>query len=97
MLSLDVALQAAPAVDRVGVLSGVMLEDSLSALAAPHPSKPSVFVSHGRQDQVLSFAGAERACQMLERHGYPIEFHPFDGGHQIPNEVTSALATFIYA
>lgn len=97
MLSLDVALQAEPAVDRVGVLSGVMLADSLSGLQAPHANKPSVFVSHGRQDQVLPFAGAEHACQMLERHAYPLEFHPFDGGHQIPNEVTSALATFIYS
>jgi phospholipase/carboxylesterase len=96
MLSLDVALRAEPPVDRVGVLSGVMLVDSLSALRVPHPSKPSIFASHGRQDPVLPFAGAEHACQMLERHGYPVEFHPFDGGHQIPSEVTSALATFIH-
>jgi phospholipase/carboxylesterase len=96
MLSLDVALQADPPVDRVGVLSGVMLADSLAGLQAPHASKPSVFVSHGRQDTMLPIAGAEHACQMLERHGYPVQFHPFDGGHQIPRDVVSALADFIY-
>jgi phospholipase/carboxylesterase len=96
MLSIDVALQADPPVDRVGVLSGVMLADSLAGLQAPHASKPSFFVSHGRQDTVLPYAAAEHACQMLERHGYPVEFHPFDGTHQIPREVTTALASFIY-
>jgi phospholipase/carboxylesterase len=96
MLSLDVALQAEPAVDRVGVLSGVMLADSLAALQAQRAPKTSFFVSHGRQDPVLPFAGAERACQMLEHHGYAVQFHPFDGRHQIPGEVTAALGDFIY-
>ena len=96
MLSLDVALQADPSVDRVAVLSGAMLADSLAALQTPHPTRPRFFISHGRQDAILPFAGAEHACQMLEHHGYDLEFCPFEGGHQIPNEVTAALGSFVF-
>jgi len=95
MLSLDVALAAAPAVDRVFALSGVLLADSLPALKTPRPVKPPVFISHGRQDPMLSFTGGQKAKDLLERHGYHIEFHPFDGGHEIPPEVVKALRAFL--
>jgi phospholipase/carboxylesterase len=96
MLSLDVALQANPPVDRVAVLSGVLLAESLSALQAARDPKPRVFVSHGRQDPVLPFAAADSARRMLEHHGYAVQFQPFEGRHQIPDEVVAALADFIY-
>ncbi|HVY25878.1 MAG TPA: alpha/beta fold hydrolase [Polyangiaceae bacterium] len=96
MLSLDVALQAEPSVDRVGVLSGVMLADSLAALKTQRIDKPRFFMSHGRSDTVLPFAAAERAYEMLDARGYSVDFHDFDGGHQIPADVSEALAKFIY-
>lgn len=96
MLSLDVALQADPPVDRVAVLSGVMLADSLGALEMQRINKPRIFMSHGRQDTVLPFVAAERAYQMLEGRRYSVEFHAFDGGHQIPSSVSEALTKFIY-
>lgn len=96
MLSLDVALQAQPAVDRVIALSGVLLADSLPALQAAREPRPRIFVSHGRQDQVLPFSGGERARLLLEQHGYAVQFQAFEGGHQIPNEVTAAARDFIY-
>ena len=69
MLSLDVALAASPAVDRVVAMSGVMLADSLAGLRATRVSRPPVFISHGRQDQMLPFMAAEKAKGMLDRHG----------------------------
>ena len=45
---------------------------------------------------MLSFAGAEKAKEMLERHGYSVEWHPFDGVHEIPPTVVEALATFLF-
>jgi phospholipase/carboxylesterase len=97
MLSLDVALAAAPPVDRVFALSGVLLADSLPGLKAPRPVKPPVFISHGRQDPMLSYTGGSKAKELLERHGYHVEFHPFDGGHEIPPAVVAALRAFLLA
>jgi phospholipase/carboxylesterase len=95
MLSLDVALAASPAVDKVAVLSGVLLADSLAGLRAAGV-KPPVFLSHGRQDGVLPFAGGEAARTMLEKHGFPVTWRPFDGGHGIPPETVEALRTFLF-
>jgi phospholipase/carboxylesterase len=97
MLSLDVGLAADPPVDRVGVLSGALLVDSLPALRAPRAKRPAVLVTHGRADVRLPFHGAERITDLLAKRGFPVTFHPFDGGHEIPPEVVGALATLIYA
>jgi phospholipase/carboxylesterase len=96
MLSLDVALAADPPVDRVGVLSGALLIDSLPGLRAPGARRPSVLVAHGRSDFRLPFHGAERTSELLERHGFPVTFHPFDGAHEIPPDVVEALSSLIF-
>jgi phospholipase/carboxylesterase len=97
MLSLDVALDAAPPVDRVAALSGVLLLDSIAGLRAARATRPAVFISHGRRDPRLPFSGSERAQELLQRHGFQVGFHPFDGGHEIPPQVVSALADFLFA
>ena len=97
MLSLDVALAAAPVVDRVAALSGVLLADSLPALKESRASKPAVFVSHGREDELLAFEGGERAARLLERHGFAVTWRPFDGGHGIPPETLDELRDFLFA
>jgi phospholipase/carboxylesterase len=96
MLSLDVALAADPAVDRVAVLSGVLIADSLAALKTPRAHKPPVFASHGRHDPVLDFRGGERAKEMLVKHGYAVTWRPFDGGHEIPREIVEGLRGFLF-
>jgi predicted esterase len=58
--------------------------------------KPAVYISHGRQDDVLPFdrCGARIAAQ-LERDGYAPRFDVFDGGHTASPELRSAaLAWF---
>jgi phospholipase/carboxylesterase len=95
MVALDVALAAAPVVDKVAVLSGVLLADSLPALRAPGP-KPAVFVSHGRRDGVLSFDGGERCQQLLAAHGVPVTWRPFDGDHEIPAGIVEELRAFLF-
>jgi phospholipase/carboxylesterase len=96
MLSLDVALAADPPVDRVGVLSGVLLIDSLPGLRAPRDRRPGVLVAHGRSDPRLLFHGAERTAELLEKHGFAVTFHPFDGAHEIPPDVVVALSSLIF-
>jgi phospholipase/carboxylesterase len=96
MLSLDVALQCDAGVERVAVLSGALLLDSLPALLANCRARPRVLVTHGRFDPIVPFHWAERSVAILERHGLRVDFRPFDGKHAIPIEVRSALAEFLF-
>lgn len=59
----------------------------------PPVGKPGVFMSHGRQDPVLPFSGAEAIVARLRADGYTVDFVPFDGEHT----VTSAVARQAYA
>jgi phospholipase/carboxylesterase len=95
MLSIHVAAAAAPAVDRVFVLSGALLADTLVALRVPGAPRPPVFVSHGRQDGMLRFAAGERLHEILSRHGFPVTWRPFDGDHEIPPAIVRELAAFL--
>jgi len=96
MLSIDVALAGTPGVDRVVAMSSVLLMDSVSALAAPRATKPRFFLSHGRRDPVLPFAGGVRAKDLLETHGFAVTFRPFDGGHEIPPPVLAEVDRFLF-
>ena len=93
MLSLDVAAQPSAGVDRVAVLSGALPQPT-SRVLTKHATMPRVFVSHGRQDRILPFAGAEHLVRRLETSGYAVTFRPFEGGHEIPLEIRDALRDF---
>jgi phospholipase/carboxylesterase len=54
-----------------------------------------VFVSHGRSDDILPFAAAERFQRELSDAGLVVTWVPFDGGHEIPGEVVVALNKFL--
>ncbi len=96
MLALDVALTATAGVDRVAVLSGALVADTLVQLAHERHATPAVFVSHGRTDAVLTFQGATQLVNTLkERHLDP-RFRPFDGGHEIPRALIPELAAFLF-
>lgn len=99
MLALDVALAADPAIDRVAVLSGVLLADSLALLhaSASEGPRPAVFIAHGSSDAVVPFRAAESIPLILEPRGYRVTWAPFDGGHEIPREVVSRLREFLFA
>ena len=96
MLALDLGLAGEPPIERVAVLSGVLVADSLPALHAKQ-GKPAVFVSHGRSDQMLPFAEAASIESVLKPYGIPVTFFPFEGGHQIPSAVVEQLRAFLAA
>lgn len=98
MLSLDVALAAAPPVDRVAVLSGVLLADSLLALhaQASNTPRPAVLVSHGSADPIVPFRGGRSIASVLEPRGYRVTWVPFEGGHEIPPLVVTRLGEFLF-
>ena len=96
MLSIDVALAGSPGVDRVVAMSGVLLTDSVAALNAPRATTPRFLLSHGRQDPVVPFPGGARAKELLEAHGFPVTWRPFDGGHEIPRPLLADLDRFLF-
>ena len=49
-------------------------------------------MSHGRQDPILPFSGAEALHEAFASAGADVEFMPFDGGHTIPESVLRRLA-----
>ncbi len=95
MLALDVALHARAALGGVVVLSGALMAGSEWLPLLPTLAGIPVFQSHGRQDPLLPFAGAEWLGDLLRQAGAKVEWHPFEGGHTIPLAVLSALGNFL--
>lgn len=96
MLTLDVALAADPSIDRAASLSGLLIPESIESLQRFHGKAASFFLSHGRADGVLPFAGAEATRTQLVQAGLPVTFLPFEGGHEIPDRVVSAVSEFLF-
>jgi phospholipase/carboxylesterase len=95
MLAFDLALRTPRPVAAMVQLSG-----SRIAARAWNPLLPSragtrAFVSHGRADGDLSFAGAEAFQADLGAAGWQVDFMPFDGGHEIPLVVWRRLKRFL--
>jgi predicted esterase len=57
--------------------------------------RPSVFVSHGVADDILPIDRcSRRIVPALRREGYDVDYHEFDGGHEVPAEIAAeALAS----
>ncbi|HBL31477.1 MAG TPA: hypothetical protein DD490_32035 [Acidobacteria bacterium] len=50
--------------------------------------KPKIFVSHGKQDEILSFAGTrDRILPQLRSWGYEATFRELPGGHRLDPDV----------
>jgi phospholipase/carboxylesterase len=45
-----------------------------------------VFIVHGKADQVMPFGLAKKAKEILEKAGFKVDGHTFDGGHELPPE-----------
>lgn len=96
MLAADVALAHDPPLGGLVMLSGGPVDEARWRRRMRERAMP-VFVSHGRQDPLLSFAAAERLRDDLAGRGSDVTFVPFDGGHTIPAPVIAALAEFLAA
>ena len=60
--------------------------------------KPRFFVSHGTRDTVLPVERCSRKIvPQLERAGYAVDYHEFDGGHTVPEEVRRAAVAWFLA
>jgi phospholipase/carboxylesterase len=51
--------------------------------------KPELYFTHGTRDDILPIdITSRRIVPMLQRAGYTVEYHEFDGTHETPPEIT---------
>jgi phospholipase/carboxylesterase len=95
MVACEVAFSSDEPLAALVILSGTPLDragwKSRMALRKGLP----VFMSHGRTDNILPYDLAERLHADLVAAGLLVTFIPFDGGHEIPEEVVTALGAFL--
>lgn len=73
-----------------GLIGGEVWEARLKA-----HKELRVFQSHGREDQVISFAEACKLQKLIEQSGLKLQFESFHGGHELPPEIIQKAKAFI--
>lgn len=95
MTSAEVAFNSDQELAGLILLGGTTVhEDQWAGRFAARQRLP-IFIAHGRDDGVLSFAQMERFQGRLKDAGMDVTWMPFDGGHDIPIEVVSAMSQFV--
>jgi phospholipase/carboxylesterase len=86
----------------IGVINGELFDHILAfspGFMAPTQTAdtPKIFVSHGTHDEVLPIDPcSRRIVPALQRAGYDVDYHEFDGGHVVPPDmVDRAMARFL--
>jgi phospholipase/carboxylesterase len=77
------------------LLSGTIVDGALWSANYARRKGLHVFIAHGRTDPTLSFATAERMRDEMTAAGMLVTWFPFDGGHETPAEVVTALNDFL--
>jgi phospholipase/carboxylesterase len=95
MLATDVLLHSVRGAAALVLLSSSLITKDIWLPLMKARAGLSVLQSHGRQDPLLSFEGAEKLRDALLAAGLKVEFHAFDGGHSIPNSAALALAKLL--
>ena|SRR5262245_40336475 len=95
MLSCDVMLHSDRPYAGLVQLSGNVLARPLWSPLMPKRKGLPVFQSHGTQDEILPYVGAERLRNTLLHAGLSVEWHSFRGGHEIPRSILQRLGPFI--
>ena len=95
MLSCDLMLHTDRPYAGLVQLSGTLLAQPIWGPLLPKRKGLPVFQSHGVQDEILPYAGAERLRDTLAHAGLSVEWHNFRRGHEIPRVVLQRLGPFI--
>lgn len=77
------------------IFSGTLICEPVWKPAAPQRAGLQTIISHGRQDPILPFTGAEWLRDMLSEAGLDVSFLPFNGQHTIPMEALQAFAKLL--
>ncbi len=97
MLACDALLRDHAPINALGLLSSSRITAAQwEPRLAPLRGLP-VLVSHGRDDEELSFAAGEGLRDLCARGGATVTWVPFDGGHEIPLVVWRAIRRLLRA
>ena len=97
MLSLDVALHRAAPPAGLVLMSGTLIAETEWTQRMPTLKGVPIVMSHGKHDPLLPYAIAETLRDKLIAAGAKVDWHPFLGGHEIPQAVLGAIAGFLRA
>jgi len=97
MLSGEIAFQTDQDLAALVLLGGTTVNEAAWAEQFQARRQLPIFIAHGRDDGVLPFATMERFQARLTSAGLNVTWFPFDGGHDIPDEVITALNDFLAA
>lgn len=65
---------------------------------AAQRGRPRIYVSHGSRDQVLPVERcSRRIVPRLQRAGYDVRYHEFDGPHTVPPEIAREAQVWLNA
>ena len=95
MITTDVALKMDQPLGGLIVMSGTLVCEEVWRKLAQNKEVMKIFQSHGRSDPLLSFNAAERLKELFVEAGFDHKFLPFDGFHEIPEEVLLHTSEFI--
>lgn len=95
MTAAEIAFQTDQELAGLVLLSGTTVDEEAWAEHFAGRRHLPIFIAHGRNDGVLSFAIMERFQTRLKAFGMNVTWYPFDGGHAIPGEVVDAVNQFV--
>ncbi len=95
MVSCQIAFASDEPLAALVILSGTPINEQAWQKQMIRRKRLPVFISHGRKDTILSFSLAEHLSREMKAAGLDVTFFPFDGGHEIPTEVVTALNNFL--
>lgn len=95
MTSAEIAFQTDQELAGLILLSGATVNEEAWAEHFAGRRHLPIFIAHGRQDPTLSFASMERFQARLRAFGMDVTWHPFEGGHAIPDEVIQQVNSFV--
>jgi len=95
MLSAGIAFQTEQDLAALVLLGGTTVNEAAWVERFPGRRLMPIFIAHGRNDGVLPFATMERFQARIKAAGLNVTWFPYDGGHDIPDEVVRALNSFL--
>lgn len=95
MLSAEIAFQTDQELAALVLLGGTTVNEASWVERFPGRRMMPIFIAHGRNDGVLPFAVMERFQERIKAAGLNVTWLPFDGGHDIPDEVIGAVNLFL--
>jgi predicted esterase len=95
MVAAQVAFQSEEPLSALILLSGTLVDEPAWKANFARRKGLRVFIAHGRADPTLSFEAADRMRSEMIAAGIEVTWFPFDGGHETPATVVTALNEFL--